>query len=127
MFKRLQQRLNKRIKRIVLKLKEASRYSWKGLRAAYRYELAFRLECALSLVIIPLGAYLGKTRLEKVALLCSWLLVLVVELLNSAIESTVNRIGSERHVLSGRAKDMGSAAVFVSCLLAGITWAILLL
>lgn len=102
-------------------------YSLKGLRETFREEEAFRIELLLALVLVPLGIYLGETRVEKVLLVASVWLVLIVEILNSAIETVVDRIGSERHVFSGRAKDQGSAAVLLSLLLACLVWALLLL
>ncbi|MDH2997887.1 diacylglycerol kinase [Pasteurellaceae bacterium LFhippo2] len=104
----------------------AAGYSMKGLKAAYIHEAAFRQEVWLALFMVPLGLILGDGAIEKVLLIGSVLLVLVAELLNSAVESVVDRIGSEYHELSGRAKDIGSAAVFVAMVLAGITWALIL-
>jgi len=92
----------------------AAGYSFKGLRAALRYESAFRQELALCVVLLPAADWLGTTPVEWALLVGSLLLVLIVELLNSAIEAVVDRFGDEMHELSGRAKDMGSAAVFVS-------------
>lgn len=105
----------------------ATNYSLQGLKSAYRHEAAFRQEVWLSLILIPLGLWLGNTALEKLFLTGSILLVLIVELLNSAIESVVDRIGEEYHELSGRAKDIGSAAVFISLVLVVLTWGIILL
>lgn len=100
----------------------ASAYSWLGLKAAYRHESAFRQEVWLAAILIPLGYYLGKDWTDKAALVCSVLLVLIVELLNSAIEAVVDRVGDEPHQLSGRAKDMGSAAVLIALIITAITW-----
>lgn len=105
----------------------ATGYSMKGLKSAYIHEAAFRQEGWLALIMIPLGFYLGNGSIEKVLLVGSVLLVLVAELLNSAVESVVDRIGSEFHELSGRAKDIGSAAVFVAMVICGLTWLMLLL
>ena len=105
----------------------ALRYSAAGLAAAYRNEAAFRYEVTVSLLLIPAGLWLGTNGVERALLVGSWLGVLVIELLNSAIESAIDRIGSERHELAGRAKDLGSAAVFVSILLAASVWALILL
>lgn len=102
-------------------------YSLKGLRETFKGEEAFRIEVLLALVLVPLGIYLGETGLEKVLLSASVWLVLIVEILNSAIETVVDRIGSEQHAFSGRAKDQGSAAVLLSILLAGTVWGVLLL
>ena len=105
----------------------ATGYSWLGLKAAYKYESAFRQELWLAIVMIPLGYYLGQDWTDKAALICSVLFVLVVELLNSGIEAVVDRIGDEPHKLSGRAKDMGSAAVFIALIITAIVWAAVLL
>lgn len=110
----------------IRRLMRASAHSFKGLRSAFESEAAFRQELALAIVLIPLGLWLGETRVEKVLLVGSVLLVLVVELLNTAVESVVDRIGIEHHVLSGRAKDVGSAAVLVALVLLVTVWALLL-
>ncbi len=101
---------------------KAFQYSLQGLRAAFRYEEAFRLELLACLILIPAGVWLGRSAVEYVLLFSSLLLVLIVELLNSAIEAIVDRIGVEHHALSGRAKDIGSAAVFLSLLYVGVVW-----
>lgn len=107
-------------------LVHSTRYSLKGLKAAWRHEAAFRQELILFLLLLPLVVWVGDGPVEWVLLLGSGLVVLAVELLNSAIESVVDRIGPEHHELSGRAKDLGSAAVMASLLLAGLTWLLLL-
>jgi diacylglycerol kinase (ATP) len=101
--------------------------SWKGLAGAYREEAAFRQELALSVLVLPLGLWLGRTGVERALLVAPMLLVLIVELLNSAVEATVDRIGLERHVLAGLAKDIGSAAVLMSFVLLGVVWLLILL
>jgi diacylglycerol kinase (ATP) len=101
--------------------------SWKGFRGAFRSEAAFRQEVALAVVMLPLGAYLGKTPVEKALLIASVLLVLIVELLNTGIETVVDRIGLERHELSGLAKDVGSTAVLLSFAVLVVIWGFLLL
>jgi diacylglycerol kinase (ATP) len=101
--------------------------SWKGFRGAFRFEAAFRQEVALAVVLLPLGAWLGKTPVEKALLVSSVLLVLIVELLNTGIETVVDRIGLERHELSGLAKDVGSTAVLLSFGLLAVIWGFLLL
>jgi diacylglycerol kinase (ATP) len=106
------------------RLVSATRYSLAGLRAAWRHEAAFRQECALAAILIPAGLWLGRSAVERALLIGVCLLVLVVELLNSAIEAVVDRIGPESHALSGRAKDLGSAAVLMSLMLAAIVWAL---
>ncbi|OOZ37219.1 diacylglycerol kinase [Solemya elarraichensis gill symbiont] len=100
---------------------KATGYSIKGIKAAYKHEAAFRQEVAASLALIPLALYLGETGVERALLLGSWLLVPLVELINSSIEAVVDRIGSEHHKLSGRAKDIGSASVALA-----IIWALIL-
>ena len=96
--------------------------SWQGFKAAWRHEAAFRQEALLAIVLIPLGLWLGQGGVERALLAGSVLLVPIAELLNSAIETVVDRIGMERHELSGRAKDMGSAVVFLACSLTVMTW-----
>ena len=100
--------------------------SMKGLSAAFREEAAFRQELALAVLVIPLGLWLGQNGIERALLIAPMFLVLVVELINSAIEATVDRIGLERHTLSGLAKDIGSAAVLMSLLLLAVVWLLVL-
>lgn len=100
----------------------ATRYSWLGIKAAWRNEAAFRQELILMLIMLPAAFWLGQTAVERLILITSCFLVVIVELINSAIEAVVDRIGSELHPLSGQAKDMGSAAVFFALLLVGICW-----
>ena len=109
----------------VRRLIAAAGYSVSGLRAALA-EAAFRQELAAALVLVPLGVYLGKGAVERALLVGSVVLVLVVELLNSAIEAAVDRISLEDHALAKRAKDLGSAAVMISLLMAAAVWLILL-
>ena len=106
---------------------KATRYSWQGLRAAYRHEEAFRQETWLCALLVPLGLYLGNGGVEKALLVGSALLLPLVEILNSALEAVVDRIGDEHHEMSGRAKDMGSAAVGLAILLTASTWLLVLL
>ena len=101
--------------------------SMKGFIGAYQHEAAFRQELALSVVLLPLGLYLGHTGVERALLVGSVLLVVLIEIVNSSIEAVVDRIGLERHELSGLAKDLGSAAVFLSLVMVAITWALVLL
>ena len=103
----------------------ATKWSLQGLRAAWLHESSFRLEVYLFIVLGPLGLLLGQTPVEKVLLVGSCLVVLSVELLNSAIEAVIERYGPEFHELAGRAKDMGSAAVFVVMLNVVLTWALI--
>ncbi len=111
----------------VRRIVRAGSYSVSGLHAAIRKEAAFRQELILFVVLAPLGYWLGQNAIERVLLIGSLLIVLIVELLNSGIEATVDRISKKHHKLSGRAKDMGSAAVTVSLLLVIFIWAALLL
>ena len=108
------------------RLLEATRYSIAGLAEAARHEAAFRQELLLAAVLVPLGLFLGKTGLERALLVGSVLLVLVVELLNSAVEATVDRISLEKHPLAKRAKDLGSAAVMLSLVMLGTVWLLVL-
>ena len=105
----------------------AAGYSWLGLKAAYKHESAFRQEVWLAVIMIPLGFYLGQDWTHKAILIASVLFVLIVELLNSAIEAVVDRVGDERHELSGRAKDMGSAAVLISLIITAMIWIAILI
>ena len=105
---------------------KAAGYSWAGLKAAFTHEAAFRQELALCVVMIPIAVWLGQTGIERAVLIGSLLLVLIVELLNSAIEAVVDRFGGEQHELSGRAKDIGSAAVFIALLNVAIVWVLIL-
>lgn len=102
-------------------------YSWRGLHAALRHEEAFRQELLLFAVSTPVALWLGDTGVERALMIGSLFLVLIVELLNSAVEAAVDRIGGERHPLSARAKDLGSAAVFLSFVCAASVWLLVLL
>jgi diacylglycerol kinase (ATP) len=110
-----------------LRLFRAMGASGAGLIGAFREEAAFRQELAVALVVIPLGLWLGHNGVERALLVAPMLLVLVVELVNSAIEATVDRIGLERHILAGLAKDIGSAAVLMSFVLLAVVWLLVLL
>lgn len=103
----------------------ATYYSFRGVRAALQNEAAFRQEFALMVFLLPLAFWLGETVEQQLLLIAPCILVVVVELLNSAIEAVVDRIGSERHILSGRAKDMGSAAVFFCLFLVVLSWGLI--
>ena len=100
----------------------AAAYSWQGLRAAYQHEAAFRQELLLAIVLIPLAFIIAENGLETAVLIGSFFIVLIAEIINSAIEAVVDRFGQELHELSGRAKDMGSAAVFLALCNVAITW-----
>ena len=97
-------------------------YSMKGLRAAFKHESAFRQESALLIILLPLAIFLGQNIVDYSILIGSLLLVIIVELLNSAVEAVVDRVGDEHHKLAGRAKDIGSAAVFVSLVNVAVIW-----
>ena len=103
----------------------ATKYSMQGLKSAFKHESAFRQELAFSLIMLPVAAFIDVTVIEKLMLVLSVLLVLIVELLNSAIEATVDRFGGEIHPLSGQAKDIASAAVFISLVFCGLCWLVI--
>ncbi|HRK77291.1 MAG TPA: diacylglycerol kinase [Thiobacillus sp.] len=105
----------------------AAAYSWAGLAAAFRHEDAFRQEVFLALLLIPLALVLGETGMARALMIGAVLLVLIVELLNSAIEAAVDRISLEQHLLIKRAKDMGSAAVMIALVNLAAVWALVLL
>ncbi len=109
------------------RLIDAFGFSWGGFKAAFQHEEAFRQETLLGVALAPLGLWLGETGVERALLIGSLLVVLITELLNSAVETTVDRFGPERHELAGRAKDLGSAAVFVSLSLVVTVWLLILL
>lgn len=100
----------------------AAGYSWKGFKSTWKHEQAFRQEVTLFALVSPFAFWLSETAAERALLIGVLLIVLVVELLNSAIESVVDRIGDDYHKLSGRAKDQGSAAVFLSIFIAILVW-----
>lgn len=102
-------------------------FTWQGLKATYKHEEAFRQEVLLLIVCIPFALWLGNNGMQIALLIGSVLLLLIVELLNSAIEAVVDRFGGEIHELSGRAKDMGSAAVFIAMLNVFLVWILVLL
>ena len=104
------------------RLISAAQNSLAGLADALRCEVAFRLEVILAVILVPLAFWIGKNGVERALLIGSLLIVLVVELLNSAIEATVDRISLERHPLARRAKDLASAAVMLAFACAGLTW-----
>jgi diacylglycerol kinase (ATP) len=109
---------NHGIKRIV----RATGFSMKGLKAAWVHEAAFRQELMLAIVMLPIALWVDVSTVERLLLLLTLFIVLIVELLNSAVEAVVDRVGSEIHPLSGQAKDIASAAVFLALALCGITW-----
>ena len=110
-----------------LRIVKAAKWSFQGLCAAWRHESSFRLEVWLFVVLAPLAWWLGQSGVERVLLIGSMLAVIAVELLNSSVEAVIERYGAEFHELAGRAKDMGSAAVFVMMLNVLLTWGVILL
>ena len=110
----------------IKRLFNACIFSWQGFRAAFRYEEAFRQEVFALIIAIPLALWLGESSLEKVLLIGSILLLMMVELLNSAIEAVVDRISADWSELAGRAKDMASAAVFLALFNVLLIWVFLL-
>ncbi|EOV6287757.1 diacylglycerol kinase [Vibrio parahaemolyticus] len=111
----------------IRRVMDATGYSIKGLKAAWTHEAAFREELVLTLVLSISAFFLPVTTLERVLMISSLLLILIVELINSAVEAVVDRVSDDWHELSGRAKDIGSAAVFVALFLALFVWASFLL
>lgn len=108
------------------RLINAAGYSWQGLRAAWQSEAAFRQEVLGCAFLVPIGIWMGDSGAERALLVSSLMLVPIVELLNSAIESAVDRQGHEHHPLSGKAKDMGSAAVLLTILITVLVWVFVL-
>ena len=104
----------------------AFRYSFQGFRHAWKEEAAFRQEATLALLLVPAGLYLGRTGVERALLVSSVMLILIVEIINSAIEAVVDRSGTAPHPLAGMAKDMRSAAVLLSFAMLGIVWFLVL-
>jgi len=113
---------NKGFRRLI----HASRYSWLGLKAAFKSEAAIRQEIIALAVLLPIALFLPVSPVEKALLIASAFLVLLVELINSALEAVVDRISPEHHELSGKAKDIGSAAVAVALIIAVSVWGIIL-
>ena len=109
------------------RIRKAAVFSWQGFRAAYKYEEAFRQEVWLAVVLVPLGLIMGENGVEKALLVGSVIMLMLVEILNSAIEAVVDRFGGEQHELSGRAKDMGSSAVFLAIVLLITTWLLVII
>ena len=114
---------NKGFKRLIL----ATGYSWKGLKASWKNEEAFRQEVMLAVVLIPLALFLDVSQIQTLLMIGSVLLLLIVEILNSAIEAVVDLVTKEKHELAGRAKDMGSAAVMLALINLAIVWLVIIL
>lgn len=106
----------------IARLLKACVYSWQGFRAGWRHETAFRDAVMLCAVLTPLAFWVGRDALDRALLLASLLVLLIAELFNSAVEALVDRIGAERHELSGRAKDYGAAAGLLAALLVALVW-----
>ncbi|MCL1048876.1 diacylglycerol kinase [Shewanella abyssi] len=114
---------NHGIKRVI----RATGFSMQGLKLAWKHEAAFRQELILAVIMLPIALLVDVTTVERILLILGLFIVLIVELLNSAIEAVVDRIGDEIHPLSGQAKDIASAAVFMSLAFCGLSWALILL
>ena len=106
----------------ITRIINAAGYSWLGIKAAYQHEAAFRQEAWLCLVLTPVALYYGPGLADKAILIASLVFILLIEILNSALEAVVDRHGDDIHPLSGRAKDMGSAAVLFAFIIAGLVW-----
>jgi len=106
----------------ITRIINAAGYSWLGFKAAFKHEAAFRQELGLTLVLTPVALYYGPSYADKAILMASLVFILLVEILNSALEAVVDRHGDEKHELSGRAKDMGSAAVLLAFIVAALVW-----
>jgi len=110
----------------IARIYDAFFYSMKGFKAVWQHEAAFRQELLLAIILIPTAFWLAQDYIELILLIASVFWVLMAELANSALEAVVDRTGTERHELSGRAKDIGSALVFTSLFLLAIVWGIIL-
>ena len=106
----------------ITRIINAAGYSWLGFKAAFKYEAAFRQELALCFLLTPVALVYGPTIADKALLVASLLFILLIEILNSAIEAVVDRFGDEIHPLSGRAKDMGSSAVLLALIITTLVW-----
>ena len=115
------------MQKVLRHVRDATRFSLQGLGATWKTSTAFRIEVTLAAMLAPIGIWLVNTGSERALLILPIFVVLITELLNSSMESAVDRISMERHELSGRAKDMGSAAVFASLIAVPIVWALVLL
>ena len=111
----------------VSRLIAATGFSLAGLKAALQHEESFRLEVVIFSILAPTGLWLGQSRVEQVLLVGSLFVVLLMELINSALEATIDQSGSEYHILAGRAKDIGLAVVFIALIFVVFTWGMLLL
>lgn len=121
-FRKKIKSMAKKRKRGLRRILDAALYSAAGFKVAWRGEEAFRQEALLGLALLPLALWLGQSSLERLLLVASWMVVMIIEILNTAVEATVDRISDENHPLSGQAKDLGSAAVMLSLILAALVW-----
>jgi diacylglycerol kinase (ATP) len=112
---------NRGIRRII----NAFRYSFAGYKAAWKNEEAFRQECIIAIFVIPAGLWLGRTGTQRALLIGVYIVIPLIELLNASIEAIVDRMGPEQHLLSGRAKDLGSAAVLLSIVMSMVVWGLI--
>ncbi len=119
-------KINKPHPKGLIRLLDAFTFSMKGYKAAYKYEESFRIEVGFGLILFPLGFWLGDSAMERIALILPLILVLVAELLNSGIEAAIDRISTEHHPLSGRAKDVGSAACFTAQMSVILIWGMII-
>jgi len=110
---------------IIAHILKAVIWSMAGIKAAWKNEQAFRWEATIVLLMMPVGLWLGRTAVERALLIASSMSILITELLNSAVEAVVDRIGPERHELSKRAKDLGSAAAFTCMITAAVVWGLI--
>ena len=110
----------------ITRITKAFGFSMKGLRASWKHESAFRQEAVLAIILVPLAFWLARTPAELMILLMTLFIVVITEVLNSAVEAVVDRVSEDHHKLAGRAKDMGSAAVFLSLTMTVIIWGVLL-
>ena len=118
--------MNKPSRTGITRIYYATGYSFKGIKAAWKHEAAFRQELSLMMLMVPAAFWLGQTTEQRLLLILPCFIVVIAELINSAIEAVVDRIGPEHHTLSGQAKDIGSAAVFFSLLMVGISWGMII-
>lgn len=110
---------------ILAHILKAFMWSMAGIRAAWKNEQAFRWEATIVFLMMPVGLWIGRTAVERALLIACSMLILITELLNSAVEAVVDRIGPERHELSKRAKDLGSAAALISMITAAVVWGLI--
>jgi diacylglycerol kinase (ATP) len=117
--------MEKKKETVIGHILKATIYSWDGLKTAWVHEMAFRTEAIVIAALLPFGLWIGETAVARAMLIGSSMLVLITELLNSAVENVVDRFGKEHHILSKHAKDLGSAASAVSMLTAAIIWGLI--